>query len=198
MTTRTSGAPPPAADNENDADAGAVAGLASDARSMQPQLDEDSQACRELGEAKASDAASEVDGASKPSRLRASDLVSICEAYVARSVGTEGRCGGGWGVERGRQRPRSSSDQRVAQGRVQHDVVSGQRQDCVSCGLSGFVRALVGATWSFCGCYFRACWACLVSKGVFRACLNVSRPHAPQKGACCTNLPKTQAKRTGE
>ena len=25
-------------------------------------------------------------------------------------------------------------------------------------------------------------------KGVFRACLNVSRPHAFQKGACCTTL----------
>jgi len=38
MTTRTSGAPPPAADNENDADAGAVAVLASNARSIQQEL----------------------------------------------------------------------------------------------------------------------------------------------------------------
>ena len=53
-------------------------------------MDEESQACRELREATASDAASEVDGASQPPRLRASNLVSICEAYVARSVGTEG------------------------------------------------------------------------------------------------------------
>jgi len=82
--------PPPAADHENDADAGAVAGLESDARSMRQELDEEPQACRELGEATASDAASEVDGASQPPRLRASDLVSICEAYVARSVGTPG------------------------------------------------------------------------------------------------------------
>jgi len=27
-----------------------------------------------------------------------------------------------------------------------------------------------------------------VTKGVFRACRNVSRPHALQKGACCTTL----------
>jgi len=81
---------PPAADNENDADAGAVAGLVSDARSMQQEFDEESQVCRELGEATASDAASHVDGASQLPRLRASDLVSMCEAYVARSVGTGG------------------------------------------------------------------------------------------------------------
>jgi len=51
---------------------------------------------------------------------------------------------------------------------------------------SGLGRALVGATWGFYGCYFRACWACLVFKGVLKACLNVSRPHALQRGACCT------------
>jgi len=90
MTTRTSGAPLPAADNENDADADAVAGLASDARSIQQELDEVSQACRERGEATENDEASEVNGASQPPRLPESDLVSICEAYVARSVGTEG------------------------------------------------------------------------------------------------------------
>jgi len=90
MTARTSGAPPPAADNENDADAGAVAGLASDAISIQQELDEVSQACRERGEATANDEASEVNGASQPTRLPESDLVSICVAYVARSVGTEG------------------------------------------------------------------------------------------------------------
>jgi len=81
---------PPAADNENGADAGAVAGLASDARSTQQELGEVSQACRERGEVTANDEASEVNGASQPPRLRQSDLVSICEAYVARSVGTEG------------------------------------------------------------------------------------------------------------
>ena len=47
MITRTSGAPPPAADNENVADAGAVAGLVSDARSIPQDLDEVSQACHE-------------------------------------------------------------------------------------------------------------------------------------------------------
>ena len=41
--------------------------------------------------------------------------------------------------------------------------------------------ALVGATWSSCWCYFMACWACLMFKGVFRACMNVSRPHPLQK-----------------
>jgi len=82
--------PPPAADNENDADAGAVAGLVSDARSMQHELDKESQACRKREEATANDGASEVNGASQPPRLRESDLVSICEAYVARSVGTQG------------------------------------------------------------------------------------------------------------
>ena len=41
-------------------------------------------------EATANDEASKVNGASQPPRLRESDLVSICEAYVARSVGTEG------------------------------------------------------------------------------------------------------------
>jgi len=82
--------PPPAADNENGADAGAVAGLASDARSTQKELDEVSQECRERGEATANDEASKVNGASQPPRLRKCDLVSICEAYVARSVGTEG------------------------------------------------------------------------------------------------------------
>jgi len=82
--------PPPAADNENDADKGAVAGLASDARSIQQELDEVSQACRERGEATANDKASEVNGTSQPPRFRESNLVSICEAYVARSVGTEG------------------------------------------------------------------------------------------------------------
>jgi len=55
--------PPPAANNETDADAGAVAGLASDARSMKQELDEESQACQELGEVTANDAASEVDAA---------------------------------------------------------------------------------------------------------------------------------------
>jgi len=75
--------PPPAADNENDADAGAVAGRASDFRSIQQELDEVSQACRERGEATANDQASEVNGASQPPRLPESDLVSICEAYVA-------------------------------------------------------------------------------------------------------------------
>jgi len=82
--------PPLAADSENDADAGAVAGLASDAKSMRKELDEESQACRERGEATASDEASEVNGASQPHRLQESDLLSICEAYVARSVGTKG------------------------------------------------------------------------------------------------------------
>ena len=53
---------------------------------------------------------------------------------------------------------------------------------------SGLGRALVGATWCVYGCYFRACWACLVFKGVFRACFNVSQPHALLKGACCTTL----------
>jgi len=75
--------PPPAADNENDADAGAVAGLASDFRSIQQELDKLSQACRERGEATANDEASEVNGASQLPRLRESDLVSICEAFVA-------------------------------------------------------------------------------------------------------------------
>jgi len=51
-------------------------------------LDEESQACCELGEATANDAASEVDAAGQPPRLRASDLVSLCEVYVARSAGT--------------------------------------------------------------------------------------------------------------
>ena len=41
-------------------------------------------------EAAANDEASKVNGASQPPRLQESDLVSICEAYVARSVGTEG------------------------------------------------------------------------------------------------------------
>jgi len=82
--------PPPAADNENDADAGAVAGLASNSRNIPQELDEVSQACRERGEATANDETSEVNGASQPPRLRESDLVSICEANVARSVGTEG------------------------------------------------------------------------------------------------------------
>jgi len=90
MTTRTSGAPPPDADNENDADASAVACLACDARSIQPELDEVSQACRERKEGTANDEASEVNGASQPPRLRESDLVSLCEACVAWSVGTEG------------------------------------------------------------------------------------------------------------
>jgi len=75
--------PPPAADNENDADAGAVAGLASDARSMPQELEEMFKACRERGEATANDEASEVNGASQLPRLRESDLVSICEAFVA-------------------------------------------------------------------------------------------------------------------
>jgi len=60
---------PPVADNENDADARAVAGLASDAKSMQHELDVESQACRERGEATANDEASEVNGASQPPRL---------------------------------------------------------------------------------------------------------------------------------
>ena len=60
---------------------------------------------------------------------------------------------------------------------------------------SGLGRALVGATWSFYGCYFRACRACSVIKGVFRACPNVSRPHALQKGACCTTLPTAKTTR---
>jgi len=51
-------------------------------------LDEKFRACRELGEATASDAASEVDAASQPPRLQASDLMSLCEVYVAQSVGT--------------------------------------------------------------------------------------------------------------
>jgi len=75
--------PTAAADNENDADAGAVAGLASDAKSMQRGLEEESQACRERGEAPANDEASEGNGASQPPRLRESDFVSIYEAYVA-------------------------------------------------------------------------------------------------------------------
>ena len=81
---------PHAADNENDADTGAVAGVASDARSIQQELDEVSQAYRERGEATANDEASSVNGASQPPRPRESDLVSICEACVARSVGTKG------------------------------------------------------------------------------------------------------------
>jgi len=82
--------PPPAADNENDADAGCVAGLASDARSIPQVLVEVSQACREREEATANDEASEVNGVSQPPRLRESVLVSIFQSYVARSVGTEG------------------------------------------------------------------------------------------------------------
>jgi len=107
--------PPAAADNENDADAGAVAGLASDAKSMQRGLEKESQACRERGEATANDEASEGNGASQPPRLRESDFVSIYEAYVAWSVDTQGVAVAVDGaMERGRQRPRSSSDQRAA------------------------------------------------------------------------------------
>jgi len=80
---------PSTAENENDADAGAVADLVSDAKSMQKELDKESQACRRREEATANDGASEVNGSSHPSRLREADLVSICEDYVARSVGTE-------------------------------------------------------------------------------------------------------------
>jgi len=82
--------PPPAADNENDTDAGAFAGLASDASSIQQELDEVFQTCRVRGEATANDEASEVNGTSQPPRHRESDLLSICEAYVARSAVTEG------------------------------------------------------------------------------------------------------------
>ena len=82
--------PPPAADNENGADAGAVAGLASDSRSTQQEMERVSQACREREEATANDEASEVNGASQPPR----HLVSICEAYVAGSVDTEGFAAG--------------------------------------------------------------------------------------------------------
>ena len=82
--------PPPAADIENDADAGVVAGLASDARSIPQELGEVCQTCRERVEATANDEATEVNCASQPPGLRESDVVSICEAYVARSVGTEG------------------------------------------------------------------------------------------------------------
>ena len=57
--------------------------MAYDARSIQKELDEVSQACRERGEATANDEASEVNGGSQPPRLRGSDLVSFCEAYVA-------------------------------------------------------------------------------------------------------------------
>jgi len=82
--------PPPRCRQRERADAGAVAGLASDARSIPQESDEVSQASRERGEATANDEASEVNGASQPPRLRESDIVSIREAYVARSVGTEG------------------------------------------------------------------------------------------------------------
>jgi len=58
--------PRPAADNENYPDAGAVAGLASDTRGMQQELDKESQVCRERGEAIANDKASGVKGASQP------------------------------------------------------------------------------------------------------------------------------------
>jgi len=81
---------PSAADNENDADAGAVGGLACDARSIQQELDEVSQAFRERGQATANDEASEVNCASQPPCFRESNLVRICEAYVTRSVSTEG------------------------------------------------------------------------------------------------------------
>jgi len=53
-------------------------------------LDEVSQACRERGEATAKEEASEINGASQQPRLRESDLVRICKAFVARSFGTEG------------------------------------------------------------------------------------------------------------
>jgi len=82
--------PPPAADREKDADAGAVAGLAFDARSISQELVEVSQAYRERGEVTANDEATKINGASQPLCLRESDLVSICEAYAARSVGTVG------------------------------------------------------------------------------------------------------------
>jgi len=44
----------------------------------------------ERGGATANEEASEVNGATQPPRFREPDPVSICDAYVARSVGTEG------------------------------------------------------------------------------------------------------------
>jgi len=104
--------PPPAADDQSDPDAGAVTGLASDAKSMKQGLDEESQECRERGESTATDEASEVSGDSQPPRLREYDLVSICEAYVARSVGTEGVAAavdGAWSAAGGGRGPRQTS-----------------------------------------------------------------------------------------
>ena len=124
--------PPPAADNENDADAGAVSGLASDARSIPQELNEVSQACRERGEATAKDEASEGNGASQPPRHRESDLVSICEASVARSVGTEGVAAAVGGASSAAGSGRGPRQTNV----LLKDVfdTTGQRQDCVSYG----------------------------------------------------------------
>jgi len=117
-----------------------------------------------------------------------SDLVSICEAYVARSVGMEGvaaTVGGASSAAGSGRGPRQTNVLfKDVFDTTLYSICPAPRLCIVWSGLG---RALV-ATWSFYGCYFTACWACLVFKGVFRACLNVTRPHALLKGACCTTL----------
>jgi len=169
--------PPPAADNENDADAGAVAGMAYDARSIQQELDEVSQACRERGEATANNKASKFHGASQPPRLRESDLVSFCEAYVTRSVGTEGvaaAVGGASSAAGSGRGPRRTNVLLKDVFETMWNLASAK----IVYRMERFRQSIGRYYFEFYGCYFRACWACLVSKGAFRACFNVSRPHA--------------------
>ena len=151
------------------------------ARSIPQELDEVSQACRERGEATANDEASGVNGASQPPRLRESDLVSICEAYVARSVGTEGVAAAVGGA---------SSAAGSGRGPRQTNVLLKDVFDTTWYLASAKIvyrMERFRQTWSFYGCYFRAVGRveCL------RACLGrvlTCHDRTLQKGACCTTL----------
>jgi len=113
--------------------------------------------------------------------------VSICETYVARSVGTEGVAAAVGGASSAGGSGRGPGQTNV----LLKDVIDTRwylASAKIVYRMERFRQSIGRCYLEFYGCYFRACWACLVFKGVFRACLYVSRPHALQKGACCTTL----------
>ena len=114
--------------------------------------------------------------------------MSICEAYVARSVVTEGVHSAVGGASSaagsGRGPPQTNV---LLQGAFDPTWYLASAK--IAYRMERFRQSIGRCYLEFCRCYFRACWVCLVFKGVFRACLNVSRPHALQKGACCKTLP---------
>jgi len=120
------------------------------------------QAFRKRGEAIKTDEASKINGASEPPCIREFDLVSICEAYVARSVATKGVLSAVGGASSaagsGRGPPQTNVLLRGA-----FDPTWYLASAKIAYRMERFRQSIGRCYLEFCGCYFRACWVCFYS-----------------------------------